>query len=181
MDANIEIQKISGLLADEERFKILGAIALGARTLDKIASVTGLGNAVIMKAIVKLEGAGLITKKENGYVFNIDVIKAFNRELSKNIPKKPALTDVERFLRDGKLNTYPRARSDQQEVFERFIELFEYERPYPEKEVNEKLKAVNPDFAALRRNLFDFGFFSRERVTEKDGHTTTNYWRVRHI
>ena len=181
MDTNIEIQKILGLLADEGRFKILGAVALGAGTLDKIASMTGLGNAVIVKAMVKLEGAGLISKQDNEFVFNIEALQSLNRELNKTLPKKPALSAVERFLRDGKLNTYPRARNDQAEVFDRIIEMFEYERPYPEKEVNEKLKTVNPDFAALRRDLFDNGYFTRERVTGEDGLTTTNYWRVRHI
>jgi len=143
--------------------------------------MTGFDKSVMMKALVKLETAGLVERKDSGYVFNIAALQALNRELSKNTPKKPALTGLARFFKDGKLITYPKDYDDRLLVLNHLAGLFELDREYPEKEVNEKLEAVNPDSAALRRYLFDGDFFSRERVTEKDGHTVTMYWRVRHL
>lgn len=40
-------------------------------------------------------------------------------------------------------------------------DLFEAGRPYPEPEVNERLKQLNPDFAALRRYLVEEGLMAR--------------------
>jgi hypothetical protein len=65
-------------------------------------------------------------------------------------------------------------------VLNHIVSLFEYDRQYPEKEVNEKLKPVNPDFAALRRYLIDKEFLKRDHITDKDGRTITIYWRIIH-
>jgi hypothetical protein len=182
MENNIEPNKVVGLLAVEEKFKIVASVSLGANTVEKIAAMTGFDNQTILKAIIKLETAGLVEKKETaGYVFNIQALRTANRLLPQNAVKKSALSDLGRFMKEGKLVTYPRAPKDQLLVLNHIIELFEYGRPYPEKEVNEKIKTINPDYAAMRRYLFDGGFFSRERVTEPDGHTTTMYWRVKHL
>jgi len=182
MEANLEPNKIFGLLAVEEKFRILAAVSLGANTVDKIVAMTGYDSPAILKAILKLETASLVEKKERfGYIFNIQALREANRSLPQNAVKKPAATSLERFMKQGKLVTYPKAPKDQLLVLEHIIELFEYGRPYPEKEVNEKIKTVNPDYAAMRRYLFDGGFLSREHVTEPDGHTTIMYWRVKHL
>jgi hypothetical protein len=182
MEDNMALRRTIGVLTDEDRFKILASVSLGANTVDKIAAMTGYDNQTILKTILKLETAGLVEKKESsGYVFNIQALRAANRLLPQNAVKKPAATDLGRFMKQGKLITYPKAPKDQLLVLNHIIELFEYGRPYPEKEVNEKIKTINPDYAAMRRYLFDGGFFSREHVTEPDGHTTIMYWRVKHL
>jgi hypothetical protein len=182
METNIEPKKIIGIMADEDKFKIIAAVALGANTLEKIAAMTGYDNQVILKALIKLETAGLAEKKENtGYTFNIEALRTANRSLPQNAIKKSAAASLDRFVKQGKLITYPKAPKDQLLVLNHIIELFEYGCPYPEKEVNEKIQTIHPDYASMRRYLFDGGFFSREQVTGKDGHTTTMYWRVKHM
>jgi hypothetical protein len=181
METDFDPRKIITLLADEERFKIAAAISLEAGTLEKIASMTGLGNPVIVKTLLKLEEAGLIGKQKSGYVFNIAALQELNREIIKEIPKKPALTGLERFFKDGKLITYPKAHDDQMLVLEHIAGLFELNRRYTEKEVNEKLKGVNPDYASFRRYLVDNAFFAREHSTGETGSTVIFYWRVEHM
>jgi hypothetical protein len=182
MEDKLAIRRIIGLLANEDRFRIIAAVSLGANTVDTIAAMTGLDNAAIMKAIVKLEAAAIIQKKESaGYYFEIETLRALNREISKNAPKKAAQTILERFYKEGKLIAYPKVQKDREPVLGHIADLFEYEHQYSEKEINEKLKTVNPDFASLRRHLIDNEFFAREHTTDKEGCTVTFYWRVKHL
>ena len=62
-------------------------------------------------------------------------------------------------------------------MLEYLANLFEFDKQYPEIEVNIKLTALHQDFAALRRYLIDYGFFERSNVTV-DGHTTVFYRRL---
>jgi hypothetical protein len=181
MENDIDLRKITGLLADEERFKIVAAVSLGAKTMEKIAAMTGLDNPVIIKALLKLEEAGIIGKKATGYVFNISVLQTISRDVNKNAPKKTAPAGIDRFFKDGKLVTYPKAPDDQMTVLQHIAALFEYNRRYTEKEINEKLKEVNPDYASYRRYLIDKTLLVREHVTDKNGHTIVYYWRVEQI
>jgi hypothetical protein len=178
MQNELDLRKITGLLADEERFKIIAAVALGADTLEKIAAMTGRDNPAVIKALVKLEGAGLILKNNDAYSFNFDILPAFNRGLSQALPKKPPLTGLARFFKDGKLTVYPKDQNDRLAVLEHIISRFETGKAYPEKEVNEKLKEVHPDYASFRRYLTDAGFFTREQKTDGEK-TVTVYHRVK--
>ncbi|HST82111.1 MAG TPA: DUF2087 domain-containing protein [Kineosporiaceae bacterium] len=54
-------------------------------------------------------------------------------------------------------------RPQQRALFlERAATLFEYGVEYPEAEVNERLKELNPDFAALRRYLVEAQLLTRD-------------------
>jgi hypothetical protein len=182
MNNDLALRRIIGLLADEDRFRIIAAVSLGANTMDTIATMTGLDNAAIMKVIGKLEKAGIIRKKDTaGYIFEIATLRALNREIRKNAPKKAVQTILERFYKEGKLIAYPKVQKDHEPVLGHIADLFEYEHQYSEKEINEKLKTVNQDFASLRRNLIDNEFFAREHTTDKEGCTVTFYWRVKHL
>jgi predicted transcriptional regulator len=64
MADDIDLRRTFGVLTDEERFRILASISLGANTVEKIAAMTGYDNQVILKAVIKLETAGLVEKKE---------------------------------------------------------------------------------------------------------------------
>jgi biotin operon repressor len=179
MESILDDRKILGIFSDEERFRILAAVSLGANTLDKIATMTGYDNTKVMKAIVKLESAGIIEKKESGYVFNMELLKELNRNIAQSMPVKSQKTGIDRFIRDGKLVTYPSRPDDQLLVLQHLAELFEINCNYTEKAVNEILEVIHPDFASLRRYLFDKGFFDRENTTIESGRTITVYRRVK--
>lgn len=52
----------------------------------------------------------------------------------------------------------------------RISEVFEPNKEYSEKEINETLKAIYPDFATLRRYLVEYGYMVRTPDCKR-------YWR----
>ncbi len=73
------------------------------------------------------------------------------------------------FDESGRLKEIPVGQTRQRFVLVRLVEAFEQGIRYPEKEVNECLKAFHPDFATLRRYLIDHQLMARENNI---------YWRV---
>jgi hypothetical protein len=76
---------------------------------------------------------------------------------------------VSRYLRDGKLTTIPSKLSRKLVVLRWLSEMFLEGNRYDEKEVNEILGRVHPDFTTLRRDLCDYSFMER-----RDG----IYWKA---
>jgi hypothetical protein len=178
MEINPELLSIAGALADEENFKILAAVALGASTPEKISRLTGFDTTKIIKSMVKLEKTGLIeNQSDTGYCYRAQKLKDLNHHLNKSLTHKPTPTGIDRFIRNGRLQIFPKSRDDRLLVLEYLANLFEFDKQYPEIEFNIKLTALHPDFAALRRYLIDYGFFERSNVTA-DGRTTVFYRRV---
>jgi hypothetical protein len=73
------------------------------------------------------------------------------------------------FDTDGKLKEIPVGQTRQRFVLEHLVLAFEIGVQYPEKEINEKLKAFHADFATLRRYLIDHKLMVRENNI---------YWRL---
>jgi hypothetical protein len=76
---------------------------------------------------------------------------------------------IERFMPNGRLEQMPAKRSRRLVVLDQVARMFEPGHRYPEREVNDVLRTVWPDHAALRRYLVDEGFLDRA-----DG----VYWRA---
>ena len=67
------------------------------------------------------------------------------------------------FDTNGLLTSIPAQRSKRLVVLHYLAAtVFERKHRYPEKEVNQRLGAVNPDPASLRRYLVDEGFMNRK-------------------
>ncbi len=82
-------------------------------------------------------------------------------------PELPS--ELHRYVRDGRISVIPAKRATRLLLLDRVAQAFEPGRRYPEFAVNEILKAVYDDHAALRRYLIDEGLLSRT----PDG----TYWR----
>jgi hypothetical protein len=65
------------------------------------------------------------------------------------------------YIKAGKLDTFPSKVKRKIIILEYFIQQFEQEKNYTEKEVNDKLKGIYEDFVTIRRALVDFGFMER--------------------
>lgn len=61
----------------------------------------------------------------------------------------------------------PKKQKDKEAVFERIITLFEFNRIYNEKEINEILGEIYPDYALIRRYLVDSNLLQRDNYGEK--------------
>ncbi len=59
------------------------------------------------------------------------------------------------YLAGNRLKTIPAKRSKKIIVLRWLAERFEYGRAYSEREVNDLLAASHPDYATLRRELYD--------------------------
>lgn len=73
------------------------------------------------------------------------------------------------YFKDGLLETFPRKEKRKVVILEAIVQYFDKDEIYSEREVNEKLKMIYPDFATIRRYLIDYGMLERN----KDG---TAYW-----
>jgi hypothetical protein len=69
---------------------------------------------------------------------------------------------LQRFFRDGRLLQVPRQQAKRRVVLNHLASSFEPGVRYSEKEVNEELRKVYDDYAALRRYLVDEDFLARE-------------------
>jgi len=70
------------------------------------------------------------------------------------------------FIRDGRLVSIP-ARDKRRQVVYRYLrdQVFTEDRPYPEREVNQRLALFHPDVATIRRGMVDAGRVTREAGT----------------
>lgn len=73
----------------------------------------------------------------------------------------------ERFFKENALIIIPKKQKDKEAVFERIITLFEFNRIYNEKEINEILGKIYPDYALIRRYLVDSNLLQRDNYGEK--------------
>ena len=78
-------------------------------------------------------------------------------------------SELRPFVRDGRISVIPAKRAARLLLLDQVAQAFEPGRRYPELAVNEVLKALYDDHAALRRYLVDEALLSRT----PDG----TYWR----
>ncbi len=170
---------ILGLLADEDRLVVVAALALGARTAAEVAAAgatVGVDVRRAGRALARLTSGGLVEQEGPGYRLVSERFREAFEGLEKEAPA-PIDTglgpDADRvlraFVRDGRLTSIPSVRSKRLVVLDWLARLFEPGRAYPEKEVNQRLRDVHPDTAALRRYLVD-----EELLRRRDG----LYWRT---
>lgn len=62
---------------------------------------------------------------------------------------------------DGPLSKFPAREKKKIIVLKHIVKRFELNKKYTEKEVNEVLKSIYPDFATIRRYLIEYGFMDR--------------------
>lgn len=74
-------------------------------------------------------------------------------------------TVVGRFFKDGALTSFPAKRKARAHVLLYLVNYFDPGVEYSEKQINETLKALWPDFAYLRRELVDYGYLKRNDLT----------------
>jgi hypothetical protein len=153
-----------GLLAEEDRLRVVAAIVLGAGRPEDIADVTGRTPRTVARALARLVAGGLV---EGGSGTAYRVRTEVLRNAAAQRKPEPAGAEGEtavlgRFVRDGKLVSIPSARSKRLLVLDLLAGQFEPGRRYTEAEVNQTLGAWHPDYAALRRYLVDEGFLRRD-------------------
>jgi DNA-binding transcriptional ArsR family regulator len=174
-----EAATLLGLLADDDRLRTVAALVLrsGRAAVADVTAATGLDVRRAATALSRLANAGVVDQDGDAYVLRAEVFREALDSLGHDDAPTPVDSglgaDADRvlrvFVRDGKLTQIPAVHSKRIVVLDWLANRFEPGRAYPEAEVNETLKAVHPDYAALRRYLVDEEFLHR-----RDGF----YWRA---
>jgi predicted O-methyltransferase YrrM len=143
---------ILAALADETRRTVYSAVVLQADTTQGIAERLRMVPGRCAKSLAALEQAGLVARTEKLWSAVDDVWRHA-------APRRP---------RPQPQATIPTKHSKRRVFLEGLVPLFAPRRRYPEAEVNEVLRAVHPDVAALRRYLVE-----AQLLVRADG----QYWR----
>lgn len=157
--ASGEARRFFALLANPEARTVLGHLFLGVSLPDALAAVPLKKRA---KIEASLRDAGLVSAPESGGVEGLEA-SAFRAFLAADAPA--TRTGVERFLRNGRIETYPANLDERGELLAwvagRLGEGADARLALTESELNEKLSAFHDDVAVLRRYLVDYGLLER--------------------
>ncbi len=170
-------------LADPTRLRIAGRLAGRKSSEAELATDLALSPATVRRHLAKLIDAGLVSVTGEGsgarHALRIEAVGVLGRRLSELEPDAqpdvgpgvgPAgeilQPDTARVLRSffegDRLTTIPATESKRLVVL-RYLRdrCFTEDRPYPEKEVNQRLAVFHADVASLRRYMVDGGLLTR--------------------
>ncbi len=178
MESLLDAGEIVRLLAQPDRLRVCAALALGALTRPQLTELTGLPERQLDKALARLIASGLVARQGATLTLVTEHFEAASRAaagadeesgpLPDDLPKEAAKV-MRAFVRNGRIVSIPTARSKRLVLLDWLAQRFEPGRRYPERDVNQILREVHPDVAALRRYLVDEGFLDR---------VAGEYWRV---
>jgi hypothetical protein len=179
-DTTPDAASVLALLVAGDRLPVVAALVLGAQTIGDIAERTQLPARDVLRVLTRLESAGLASADGPHWTLHIEVLREVvtghrwspvqHAASEENADESPARAAVLRaFFRDGRLVRVPAQRTKRLVVLDKLARDFEPGVRYPEVEVNLKLTAYHPDYAALRRYLVEEDFLARENGV---------YWRA---
>jgi biotin operon repressor len=160
-------------LAHPSRLLILGLCKQKPRHTEEIAGILKLSKATISHHLSLLSEAGLLESERDQYYQNYKLKNALLEQKIEDIifsglsnfakTPDPFGTKVLRdFFKHGRLTQIPAQRKKREVVLEKIVQSFEFDRAYPEKEVNQIILEFHDDFATLRRELIGLGLLTRE-------------------
>lgn len=77
--------------------------------------------------------------------------------------EKEETSILEAYFENKKLKTFPSKEKKKIVILKYLLKSFDKEKKYSEKEINEIIKAVYPDFATIRRYFIEYGFMERTK------------------
>jgi DNA-binding transcriptional ArsR family regulator len=189
-----QILDVLKALADESRLNLLRILSSeGEQTVSELARRVDLSEPTVSHHLARLRAAGLVSLQAAGnqrfYRLNqtgVDRFKSLAADIER-MPPAPAPEDdtwIERlgwsvedqqvlrtYTTGGRISSLPPLPAKKKELtvlFRWLATLFQPDRLYSEREVNDILKAVYAeDFVSLRRDLVDLGYLRRERGGRK--------------
>ena len=174
MKEKLELLK---LLADETRLEILNILLKEDSYVEKIACELSLTPATICYHLKKMESAGVVNcSRSQFYIIYSLNREIFDKPLFELIKKDEEIVDTEEkykkevisnFFKYGRLTQIPTQRKKREIVLTQIVEQFDFEREYPEKEVNEIILRYHEDFCTIRREMIAFGMMTRDHEIYK--------------
>jgi hypothetical protein len=170
-------------LSDASRLRIVGVLAEGKPvSVEELAKRLSLSPGTVVHHLNRLRAAQLVESTPRrpymDYSLRLGRLSEIGAGLSRlaqeqagdsgtaNAPEWATPDEAKvlsSFFSRGLLTGIPAQRSKRMVVLRHLAEtLFERKHRYPEKEVNQRLGAIYPDAASLRRYLVDEGFMARK-------------------
>ena len=170
-------------LSDASRLRIVGVLAEGKPvSVEEMARRLSLSPGTVVHHLNRLRAARLVESTPRrpyvDYSLRLGRLAEIGADLSRIAHEQagdeapadaPDWASAEEakvlrsFFENGLLTSIPAQRTKRLVVLHYVATtVFERKRRYPEKEVNQRLGAVNPDPASLRRYLVDEGFMARK-------------------
>lgn len=157
-------------LADEDRLRVVGLLALHSRDVVDLALLLGISEASLDHHLRLLERAGFVVRK--GEMVDLEMRPLRDLMAATAVrPDPPQIvpeyfTPQQRrvlaaFFHGPELVQIPMQRKKLLVILEALVSLFDADREYAEAEVNEILGRHHPDVAALRRGMVDHGLMQR--------------------
>ena len=174
MKEKLELLK---LLADETRLEILNILLKEDSYVEKIACELSLTPATICYHLKKMESSGVVNcSRSQFYIIYSLNREIFDKPLFELIKKDEEIVDTEEkykkevisnFFKYGRLTQIPTQRKKREIVLAEILEQFDFDREYPEKEVNEIILRYHEDFCTIRREMIAFGMMTRDHEIYK--------------
>ena len=173
MKEKLELLK---LLADETRLEILNILLKEDSYVEKIACELSLTPATICYHLKKMESAGVVNCSRSQFyiiyslnreIFDKPLYELIKKEEVVNAEEKYKKEVISNFFKYGRLTQIPTQRKKREIVLAQIVEQFNFDREYPEKEVNEIILRYHEDFCTIRREMIAFGMMTRDHERYK--------------
>ena len=169
-------------LSDASRLRIVGLLASRPYAVEELADDLSLSPGTVVHHLKRLSVAGLVESRPRPpyveYSLRVDRLQSVGRmldELERSTEEQTSLPGpagedlpafdakvLRAFIVDDRLVSIPAQEKKRQVVLAYLRDrCFTEDRPYPEKEVNQRLALFHPDVASLRRYLVDTGLMTR--------------------
>jgi predicted transcriptional regulator len=167
------------VMADENRLKLLGVLAIREHSVEELAVLLRLKAPTISHHLTRLKELGLVQMRSHGnthlYRLEAENLQAMSKGLLSSetmatlVP--PAEIDGDawerRVLRDffegSRLKEIPASRKKRSVVLRWLAKLFEPGMSYTEAQVNEIIQQYHPDASTLRREMVGERLLQREQ------------------
>ena len=171
-------------LSDKSRLQILKSLAIEDMYVERLAERLGISAPTVSFHLKKLADAGAVTSYKSQYYMMYSLNKdIFHTSILEIIQEKSDEADLQAkrdaeyrqkvinaFFEYGKLKSIPAQQKKERIVLEVIADAFEYDRIYPEREVNIIIADFHDDFCTIRRDLISEGLLDRN---------SQGYWRIK--
>jgi len=163
-------------LADKSRLQILKSLAKEDMYVELLAQRLDLSAATVSFHLKKLADAGAVRSHKSQYytIYSLceDVFRGSILDLLQDESEEAALQQqreeeyrqkvIDNWFQYGKLRAIPAQRKKKRIVLQAIAESFEFDRDYPEKEVNLIIADFHEDFCTIRRDMIAEKLLTRE-------------------